>query len=107
MTRNTRLSSATLSAVILTGALVSLPPVSLAAAQPLNMAPNGIAQPLQDASASSAAQGRLDKSQFKDVKVSVDNGIATLSGTVSLYEYKADAAKRVLKAKGVTAVRNT
>ena len=53
-----------------------------------------------------AAQAKLDKSQFKDVKVSVDNGIATLTGTVSLYEYKADAEKRVLKAKGVSAVRN-
>ncbi|WP_239461239.1 BON domain-containing protein [Occallatibacter savannae] len=55
----------------------------------------------------SAAQNKLNKSQFKDVKVSVDNnGIATLSGTVSLYEYKKDAANRVRKAKGVNAVRN-
>jgi osmotically-inducible protein OsmY len=52
------------------------------------------------------AQAKLNKSQFKDVKVSVDNGIATLTGTVSLYEYKKDAANRVRKAKGVTAVRN-
>jgi len=53
------------------------------------------------------AQGKLNKSQFKDVKVSVDNnGIATLTGSVSLYEYKKDAANRVRKAKGVSAVRN-
>jgi osmotically-inducible protein OsmY len=53
------------------------------------------------------AQGKLNKSRFKDVKASVDNnGIATLTGTVSLYEYKKDAANRVRKAKGVTAVRN-
>jgi hyperosmotically inducible periplasmic protein len=53
------------------------------------------------------AQGRLKKSQFKDVKVSVDdNGIATLTGNVGLYEYKKDAANRVRKAKGVSAVRN-
>ncbi len=52
------------------------------------------------------AQAKLNKSQFKDVKVAVDNGIATLTGTVSLYEYKKDAANRVRKAKGVTAVRN-
>jgi len=52
-------------------------------------------------------QGKLNKSQFKDVKVSVDsNGIATLTGTVNLYEYKRDAANRVRKAKNVTAVRN-
>jgi hyperosmotically inducible protein len=55
----------------------------------------------------SDAQGKLNKSQFKDVKVSVDNsGIATLTGTVKLYEYKKDAANRVRKAKGVNAVRN-
>ena len=36
----------------------------------------------------------------------VDNGIATLTGNVSLYEYKKDAGNRVRKAKGVTAVRN-
>ncbi|WP_348261905.1 BON domain-containing protein [Telmatobacter sp. DSM 110680] len=52
------------------------------------------------------AQAKLKKSQFKDVKVTVENGIATLSGTVSLYEYKKDAANRVRKVKGVTAVRN-
>jgi hyperosmotically inducible protein len=55
---------------------------------------------------SSDAQAKLKKSQFKDVKVTVENGIATLSGTVSLYEYKKDAANRVRKVKGVMAVRN-
>lgn len=59
-----------------------------------------------DAQASSDAQARLNKSQFKDVKVSVQGGIATLTGTVGLYEYKRDAMNRVRKAKGVTAVRN-
>jgi hyperosmotically inducible periplasmic protein len=54
----------------------------------------------------SAAQARLDKKQFQNVSVSVDNGVATLSGTVNLYQDKTDAAKRVLKAPGVTAVRN-
>jgi osmotically-inducible protein OsmY len=54
-----------------------------------------------------AVRAKLDKSQFKDVQVSVDaNGIATLSGTVSLYEYKADADKATHKVKGVAAVRN-
>src|SRR5438552_17943389 len=55
---------------------------------------------------SSDAQARLKKSQFKDVKVTVENGIATLTGTVSLYQYKKDAANRVRKVNGVTAVRN-
>src|SRR5260370_26682717 len=50
---------------------------------------------------------KLDKKQFKDVKVSVDsNGIATLSGTVDLYEYKMDADKRIHKVKGIKALRN-
>jgi len=54
-----------------------------------------------------AVKSKLDKSQFKDVQVSVDaSGIATLTGTVSLYEYKADADKKVHKVNGVTAVRN-
>jgi hyperosmotically inducible periplasmic protein len=53
-----------------------------------------------------AAQAKLNKSQFKDVKVAVENGIATLTGTVSLYEYKRDAANRIRKVKGITAVRN-
>jgi len=54
-----------------------------------------------------AVRSKLNKSQYKDVQVSVDaNGIATLSGTVSEYEYKADADKATHKIKGVTAVRN-
>ena len=84
----------------LTGFLLSLSPACFAAAS----SSGSMAQ--QDA-AEIAAAGRLSKSQFKDVKVAVDNnGIATLTGTVSLYEYKADAEKRVRKAKGVAAVRN-
>jgi hyperosmotically inducible protein len=58
-------------------------------------------------SSASEVQGKLNKSQFKDVKVTVDkDGIATLTGTVNLYEYKKDAANRVRKAKGVNGVRN-
>ena len=54
-----------------------------------------------------AVRAKLDKSQYKDVQVNVDaNGIATLTGTVGLYEYKSDADKTVHKVKGVTAVRN-
>ncbi|MFZ0337534.1 MAG: BON domain-containing protein [Terracidiphilus sp.] len=54
-----------------------------------------------------AVRAKLNKSQYKDVQVSVDaNGIATLSGTVGLYEYKSDADKTVHKVKGVAAVRN-
>lgn len=57
--------------------------------------------------ATSAAQAKLKKSEFKGVQVSVDqDGIATLTGTVPLYEIKADAEKRVAHAKGVKAVRD-
>ena len=55
---------------------------------------------------SSAVQSRLDKKQFQNVKATVNDGVATLTGTVDLYQYKADAQKRALHTKGVTAVRN-
>lgn len=55
----------------------------------------------------SNAQARIKGKQFKDVQVAVDaDGIATLTGSVDLYEYKADAERRVSKAKGVSGVRN-
>jgi hyperosmotically inducible protein len=64
------------------------------------------AMPQEGSAATHAASARLNKKQFHGVKVSLENGIATLTGTVDFYEYKADAEKRVRKAKGVTAVRN-
>jgi osmotically-inducible protein OsmY len=64
------------------------------------------AQAQQENSTASAVEARLNKKQFKDVHVTVDNGVATLTGTVDLYEYKADAAKNALHTKGITAVRN-
>jgi len=57
-------------------------------------------------STQAAVQDRLNKKQFQNVKVTVSDGVATLTGTVDLYEYKADADKRTHKVKGVTAVRN-
>jgi osmotically-inducible protein OsmY len=86
----------------LTIAFLSLPHASLASAQP--GASGAQAQAGNPPSGDAAA--RLDKKQYKDVKVSVEQGIATLTGSVDLYEYKADAEKRIHKAKGVTAVRN-
>jgi osmotically-inducible protein OsmY len=65
-------------------------------------------QTVSDNSAPSDAAAKLNKKEFRNVKVDVDaNGIATLSGTVDLYEYKVEADKRVHKAKGVSAVRNS
>jgi osmotically-inducible protein OsmY len=59
-----------------------------------------------ESSAAAAVTAKLDKKQFQNVKVTVENGVATLTGTVDLYEYKADADKRAHKTKGITAVRN-
>lgn len=67
---------------------------------------SGARPAMGQADVASAAASKIDKKQFKDVKVTVDNGIATLTGSVDLYEYKADADKRVQKVKGVSAVRN-
>lgn len=65
------------------------------------------AQAADQPDVTAAVHAKLNKSQYKDVQVSVDaNGIATLSGTVADYEYKADADKTVHKVKGVSAVRN-
>jgi osmotically-inducible protein OsmY len=89
---------------MLSGAILSHPQTSLAATAAQS---SGAAAQTQAGNAvAEAAQARLDKKQFHGVKISVDQGIATLSGTVDLYEYKADAEKRVHKAKGVVAVRN-
>jgi len=46
------------------------------------------------------------KSQFKDVKSSVEDGIVTLTGTVDLYQRKLDAAKLARKTASVQGVRN-
>jgi len=46
------------------------------------------------------------KSQFGDVKASVEDGIVTLTGTVDLYQRKLDAAKLARKTASVQGVRN-
>lgn len=48
----------------------------------------------------------LKKSQFKNVQVSVHDSIARLTGTVSVYAYKAEAERRVSGVKGVEGVEN-
>jgi osmotically-inducible protein OsmY len=101
MNRTSHFTRAALIAATLAAAFLSLPQASFAAPR---SGQNASAQ--LDNSAVTAAAARLEKKEYRDVKVAVDNGIATLTGTVDLYEYKADAEKRVRKAKGVTAVRN-
>jgi osmotically-inducible protein OsmY len=46
------------------------------------------------------------KTQFRDVKSSVEDGIVTLTGTVDLYQRKLDAAKLARKTANVQGVRN-
>jgi hyperosmotically inducible periplasmic protein len=67
--------------------------------------PSGTAQ-AQGEDNAAAVQSRLNKKQFQNVHVTMKDELATLTGTVDLYEYKADAEKRVMHTKGVTAVRN-
>jgi osmotically-inducible protein OsmY len=100
MTNTMRSIQGALAAGMLAAALLSSPQVSRAAAQA------SVAPAQQENPVASALEARLNKKQYKDVRVAVDNGIATLSGSVDLYEYKADAAKTALHTKGVTAVRN-
>ena len=98
MTKTMR-TQTVLVATMLAITLWGLPQASLAA-------PSPGATPQAQTDTSTDAAARLNKKQYTNVKVAVDNGIATLTGSVNLYEYKADAEKRVRKAKGVTAVRN-
>lgn len=49
---------------------------------------------------------KLNKSQFKNVQVGVQNGVAKLTGTVEVFSQKEDADKRVHGIKGVAAVDN-
>jgi hyperosmotically inducible protein len=100
MTKTMRIPRASLLAATLVLTLLSLPRISLAAAQISAASAQVGNQAANDAAA------RLDKAQFRGIKVNVDQGIATLTGSVDLYAYKADAEKRVQKAKGVDAVRN-
>jgi hyperosmotically inducible protein len=46
------------------------------------------------------------KSQFRDVKSAVEDGIVTLTGTVDLYQRKLDAARLARKTGDVQGVRN-
>jgi osmotically-inducible protein OsmY len=89
-------------AAALTAAFLGLPQFAMAGAQPRT----GDTPAGDDAGAARELQSKLNKSQFKNVKVDVQNGVATLSGTVNLYEDKADADKRAHKIKGIAAVRN-
>jgi osmotically-inducible protein OsmY len=102
MTSTKRTHRTPLLVAALAAALLSLPQLSLAAVSGVGAK----AFAADDNSATSEAQAKLNKQQFKNVKATVQNGLATLTGSVDLYEYKVDADKRIHKVKGVTAVRN-
>ncbi len=48
----------------------------------------------------------LNKSQFKNVKATVQNGVVTLTGTVDVYSQKEDLDKRVHRIKNIKGVEN-
>lgn len=84
--------------LLFVGATLSTPMIAVAAAAPSS------AQAQDDPAA--AVKSRLNKKQYRNVRVTMSNGIATLTGTVDLYIHKADAQKIALQTKGVSAVRN-
>jgi osmotically-inducible protein OsmY len=102
MTEMKRLTRPALLAVMLAAALWVLPQPTFAA----TLGASPAAQAGEGDRVTQEAAARLDKKQYRDVKVQVENGVATLTGTVSLFEYKADAEKRLHRVKGITAVRN-
>src|ERR1700739_15655 len=51
-------------------------------------------------------QKLASKSQYKNVKATVEDGIVTLTGTVDLYQRKLDAAKLARKTANAQGVRN-
>ena len=59
-----------------------------------------------DSETQAAVQKALSASRFKGIQVSVQGGVATLSGTVDLVATKINADQKAHHAKGVTAVRN-
>jgi len=102
MRKSIHVARTTLVTATLATALFALPAASFAAPRSA-----GVSAPVaEDSGAAADVQSKLNKSQFKNVTVNVQNGVVTLGGTVDLYEYKADADKRAHKVKGITAVRN-
>jgi osmotically-inducible protein OsmY len=93
-------TEAILATLIFAGAILSAPLAANAVAVPAGVQAQG------EDNAASAVQSRLSKKQYQNVHVTVNDGVATLTGTVDLYVYRADAEKTALHTKGVTAVRN-
>jgi hyperosmotically inducible periplasmic protein len=60
----------------------------------------------QDNQMQADIKASLNSDRFKDVQVSVKNGIADLSGTVELYAYKEEAGRKAQRIKDAVAIRN-
>ena len=99
--RNIRFRAVTLGVAALATA-IAIPRVALA----FDRSEITASPPRPDAISDRDAEARLNKPQFNNVTVTVEDGIATLTGTVELYQYKADAERRVLKASDIRATRN-
>lgn len=80
--------------------------LSLALLGAIGMAQTSPAARYDGPAQTAVAQKLAAKSQFKNVKSTVEDGIVTLTGTVDLYQSKLDAAKTVRKIKNVQGVRN-
>ena len=83
----------------------------LLAISPSIIAPHSMTAAAQDAGKDNqiladVQNKALNKSQFKNVKASVSNSIVTLTGTVDVYDQKADADKRTHRIKNVKGVEN-
>lgn len=83
------------------GALISVALLSVAL-----FAETGAAARYDNQIQNAVAHKLESKTQFRDVKASVEDGIVTLSGTVDLYQRKVDAAKAAHKIANVQGVRN-
>ena len=66
--------------------------------------PGAFAQ--SDSQIQAAAQKALSASRYKNVQVSVEGGIATLTGTVDLFANKVTADQKIRHVKGVSAIRD-
>jgi osmotically-inducible protein OsmY len=60
----------------------------------------------QDSQTQAEIKASLNSDRFKDIYVSVKNGVVVLSGTVELCAYKEEAEARAQRNKNVAAVRN-
>ncbi|MBT9329842.1 BON domain-containing protein [Paracidobacterium acidisoli] len=59
-----------------------------------------------DSQLQASAQKALNGSKMKNVQVSVQNGVATLSGSVDVFDLKEQADHKIHRIKGIKAVEN-